>query len=100
MADWTYQKQFEKLVANSPQARKRTRQQKKRELHNASQRSVVRTAIKKMLKSLLMNNYREAQTAFQKVIRILDKAVSRHTIHLNKAARLKSRLNKKLKNLI
>ena len=86
-------------MANSPQARKRTRQNKKREPHNASQRSTVRTAIKKTLKSVLTNDRQAAHNAFQKAIRIFDKAAARHTIHLNKAARLKSRLNQKLKNL-
>ncbi|MFW0072930.1 MAG: 30S ribosomal protein S20 [Coxiella-like endosymbiont] len=86
-------------MANSPQARKRTRQRKKRELHNASQRSAVRTVIKKTLKSLQTNDRQAAQIAFQKAIRILDKAAARRTIHLNKAARLKSRLNQKLKSL-
>ena len=37
-------------MANSPQAIKRARQALKRELHNASQRSTLRTAVKKALK--------------------------------------------------
>lgn len=87
-------------MANSPQARKRIRQSKKRELHNASQRSTVRTVIKKILKSLQKNDRETAQTTFQEAVRIFDKAAARHTIHSNKAARLKSRLSQKLKNLV
>ena len=86
-------------MANSPQARKRSRQSKKRELHNASQRSTVRTVVKKTLKSLQTNDREAAQNAFQKAVCILDKAAVRRTIHHNKAARLKSRLSQKLKSL-
>lgn len=86
-------------MANSPQARKRARQSKKRELHNARQRSTVRTVIKKTLKSLRMNDREAAQNAFQQAVCIFDKAAGRHTIHPNKAARLKSRLSQKLKSL-
>ena len=86
-------------MANSPQARKRIRQHKKCELRNASQRSAVRTVIKKTLKSLQTNDRLTAQATFQKATRIFDKAATRRIIHLNKAARLKSRLNQKLKSL-
>ncbi|MDP6187127.1 MAG: 30S ribosomal protein S20, partial [Pseudomonadales bacterium] len=35
-------------MANSPQARKRAKQSEKRRAHNASQRSMVRTYIKRV----------------------------------------------------
>lgn len=85
-------------MANSSQARKRVKQSKKRELRNASQRSTVRTAIKKTLKILQTNSREAAETAFRKALRVFDKAAARRVIHPNKAARLKSRLGQKLKN--
>lgn len=86
-------------MANSAQSKKRARQSKKRELHNSSQRSVVRTAIKKILRSLQVgDDARTTQDAYQHAVRLLDRASSRRIIHSNKAARLKSRLRQKLKN--
>lgn len=84
-------------MANSPQARKRARQNQKRTLHNASQRSEVRTAIKNTLKSIKSNDKKAAETAFKHAVVMIDRAAGRHVIHQNKAARLKSRLHKKLK---
>lgn len=86
-------------MANSPQARKRAKQSKKRGLRHASQRSTVRTVIKKTVKIFQMKDRESAQIAFQKAVRIFDKAAARHIIHPNKAARLKSRLSQKLKGL-
>lgn len=86
-------------MANSQQAKKRARQNQKRQLHNASQRSAVRTVVKKTLKSFQTNDYLVAQNAFQKVVKLLDKAACKRIIHPNKANRLKSRLSQKLKVL-
>ena len=83
-------------MANSPQARKRARQSAKRELNNASQRSAARTAIKKVLKAI-PSDLAAAKEAFIKATKILDTIARRNIIPKNKAARIKSRLNKKLK---
>lgn len=82
-------------MANSAQARKRARQAHKRELHNASLRSAVRTAIKKVLK-LIQSDKPKAQTEMQKATSLIDRVAKQNVIHKNKAARLKSRLNKKI----
>lgn len=86
-------------MANSIQAKKRARQNKKRALHNVRQRSAVRTAVKKILKHFQVNDSHAFQNTYQSVVRVLDKAASRRIIHPNKAARLKSRLSQKLKIL-
>lgn len=86
-------------MANTLQAKKRARQNQKRQLHNASQRSAVRTVVKKTLKSLQANDLFAAQTTFQQAVKLLDKAAGKQIIHPNKAARLKSRLNQKLRGL-
>ena len=80
------------------QAKKRVRQNKKHAFHNVSQRSAVRTAVKKTLKNLQSNDLNVFQT-YQHAVQMLDKAASRRIIHPNKAARLKSRLSRKLKNV-
>lgn len=84
-------------MANSPQAKKRVRQQKVRELHNASQKSAMRTAIKKVLKLIEKNEIDAAQQQYQQAARLLDMAAGRRVIHKNKAARIKSRLVQRLK---
>lgn len=86
-------------MANTSQAKKRARQNQKRQLQNASQRSAVSTVVKKTIKSLQFNDHSIAQSAFQHAVRLLDKAANKRIIHPNKAARLKSRLNQKLKTL-
>ena len=84
-------------MANSPQARKRARQSEKARIHNMSQRSTLRTAIKKILKSVAANDAAAAKTALVEATVLADKAVSKGLIHANKAARIKSRLNQKVK---
>ncbi|KZY79881.1 30S ribosomal protein S20, partial [Oleiphilus sp. HI0069] len=51
-------------MANSPSSKKRARQQEKRRQHNASQRSMVRTYIKKVDAEIAGGNYDNAQAAF------------------------------------
>ena len=84
-------------MANSPQARKRARQAEKARLHNMSQKSTMRTAIKKVLKAVQEGDKSLAQTTFKTVASLTDKAAKKNIIHANKAARIKSRLNQKIK---
>ena len=87
-------------MANSRQATKRAQQSQRLAEANSSKRSAVRTAIKKTLKLILAKNTEEATLAYQNTARLLDKLANhRGLIHKNKAARLKSRLHKKVKDL-
>ncbi len=86
-------------MANSPQARKRARQNEKRRLHNGSLRSSVRTSIKKVLSAVASGDHSAAKTAFQAAEPIIDKMVNKGILHKNTAARYKSRLNSKVKKL-
>ena len=86
-------------MANSPQARKRARQNEKRRQHNASQRSMVRTYIKKVQAQIEGGNYDDAQSALVTAMPLIDSMVNKGIIHRNKAARTKSRLNDKIKAL-
>lgn len=86
-------------MANSPQARKRARQNTKRRIHNASLRSMVRTYIKKVNAAIASNNYDEATTAYNQAVPVIDRMADKGIIHKNKAARHKSRLNKAVKAL-
>jgi small subunit ribosomal protein S20 len=84
-------------MANSAQARKRARQADKQREHNASQRSELRTAIKKVTKAIAAGDKAAAQTVFQESTSIVDSIADKKIIHKNKAARHKSRLSAAIK---
>jgi len=86
-------------VANSVSARKRARQAEKRRLRNASQRSRMRTAVKKVQAAIQTGDKAVAQAAYRAAVPAIDRSVSKGLIHANKAARHKSRLNAKIRAL-
>lgn len=86
-------------MANIKSAKKRAIQAEKRRQHNASRRSMTRTAIKKVLSAIRSGDKAAAQEAFQAATPILDRMATRGLIHKNKAARHKSRLNARIKAL-
>lgn len=86
-------------MANSPQARKRARQNEKRRTHNASLRSMVRTYLKKTYAAIESGEAEAAQAAYNAVVPVLDRIADKGIIHKNKAARHKSRLNAQVKAL-
>ena len=86
-------------MANSPQARKRARQNSVRRLRNHSQRSTVRTAIKKLDAAIVSGDQAAAQEAYKNSASMIDKATIKGLHHKNRAARLKSRLNKRVKEM-
>lgn len=86
-------------MANSPQARKRARQNEKARKHNASMRSMGRTYLKKVVNAIETGNLAAAQTAYVDAVKVIDRIADKGLIHKNKAARHKSRLNAKIKAL-
>ena len=86
-------------MANTAQARKRARQAVKRRSHNMSQRSKMRTYIKKMRAALVAGEVEPAQASYRKMTSEVDRMVSKGIIHANKAARYKHRLNTQLKSI-
>jgi small subunit ribosomal protein S20 len=80
-------------VANTAQARKRVRQAEKHRQHNAARMSMMRTAIKKVIKAIRAGDKEAADIAYKKAVPILDRMATKGLIHKNKAARHKSRLN-------
>ena len=86
-------------LANSPQARKRARQSIKRNLHNRGYRSAIRTSIKSLLKAISAGDQDTVKTAQQKATSAIDKGCGKGLMHKNNAARLKSRLNKRVQAL-
>ena len=93
------QPQVENSLANSPQARKRARQAEKRRVQNASQRSMVRTYIKRVDAAIAASDAASAANALEEAVPMIDRMVSKGIMHKNKAARHKSRLNRKIQAL-
>ena len=86
-------------MANIASAKKRARQSEKLRLHNASQRSMLRTYLKKVTSAIEAKDKETAQTAYKDAVPVIDSAVSKGLIHKNKAARYKSRLNNHVRAL-
>jgi len=84
-------------MANSAQARKRARQADKQRDHNASLRSELRTAIKRVAKAIEAGNKDAAKTVFSESTSTIDSIADKKIIHKNKAARHKSRLSAAIK---
>jgi small subunit ribosomal protein S20 len=87
-------------VANSPQAKKRARQAEKRRQNNVAHHSRMRTKVKNTKKAIEAKAVEDAQKAFQIAVPTVDSMVNKGIIHRNKAARIKSRLAKRLNTLL
>ncbi len=84
-------------MANIKSSKKRARQAVVRNARNASQRSMLRTYIKKVLKAIQANDAPAAQEAYKAAEPIIDRYAARGLIHKNKAARHKSRLTARIR---
>lgn len=86
-------------MANTAQATKRAKQSEKKRRHNASFRSMTRTTIKKTVRAIVARNLDAANLAYQHMVPVLDRAATKGLISTNKAARHKSRLSLRLRQL-
>jgi len=86
-------------MANTAQAKKRARQAEKSRLRNASQRSHLRTFVKRVIAAVDSGDKNLAQEAYGAVVSIIDKAANKGLIHKNKASRSKSRLSAKVRTM-
>jgi len=84
-------------LANTIQAKKRARQQEQRRTHNASQRSRLRTHIKRVLRAVHDHDPEKAGEAYRAAVPVIDTMVTKGIIHKNKAARHKSHLNRRVR---
>jgi small subunit ribosomal protein S20 len=86
-------------LANIASAKKRTRQATKRRTLNASQRSLLRTQIKKVTAAVAKGDKEAAIKSYNEAVPVIDKMINKGMIHKNKAARHKSRLNTQIRAL-
>ncbi|MBK9767196.1 MAG: 30S ribosomal protein S20 [Chloracidobacterium sp.] len=81
-------------MANHKSAEKRVRQNAKRKEINRSNRSKLRTSIKKLRGAVAGNDKAASTELLFPTVSLIDKAVNKGIIHKNTAARHKSRLTK------
>ena len=86
-------------MANSAQATKRAKQAENNRQRNASQRSMLRTAIKKVVAAIEAGDADAAKEAYKGAVPLIDRMAGKGLIHANKAARHKSRLNQHIRSL-
>jgi small subunit ribosomal protein S20 len=79
-------------VANHPSAEKRNRQRIKRTDRNRTQKSTVRTLVKKVREAVQAKDSAAAKTALQNAIVALDKAGTKGVFHKKTVSRRISRL--------
>ena len=86
-------------MANIKSARKRARQGEKTRQHNMGMRSLMRTKIKSVVKACDDGDKDAAATAYKDAVPVIDSMINKGIVTKNKAARHKSRLNKRVKAL-
>lgn len=86
-------------MANHKSAEKRVRQNAKRNAINRSNRTGLRTQIKKLRSALAGHDKTASTELLNPTISSIDKAVNKGIIHRNTAARYKSRLTKHVAEL-
>ena len=86
-------------MANHKSSEKRVRQNVKRNEINRSNRSKLRTQIKKLRGALSSADKNQSNELLNPTVSVIDKAVNKGLIHKNTAARYKSRLTKHVSEL-
>lgn len=83
-------------MPNTKSAKKRMRQSAGRRTRNRIQRATLRNVLRKVGAA---TSVEDARSAYLNAEKLLDRAAGNHLIHLNKAARYKSRLQAFIANL-
>lgn len=79
-------------MANTAQTRKRARQAEATRKRNASLRSELRTAVKKVRKSVAAGDKSAAAAQLRESQAVIDRIADKKIVHKNLASRTKSRL--------
>ena len=86
-------------MANSAQAKKRARQAEATRKRNASQKSELRTAVKKVRKAIAAGDKTAANKVLQESQAVMDRISDKRIVHKNMISRTKSRLSQAIKAL-
>ena len=86
-------------MANSPQAKKRARQNERRFAINKARRSRIRTYLRKVEEAIASGDAAAAKTALQAAQPEMMRGVTKGVLHKNTVARKMSRLSARVKAL-
>lgn len=86
-------------MPNIKSAIKRVKTNEKKNAHNNTIKSDMRTSVKKAEAAIVNNDATSAASTYTEAARKLDKAAAKGLIHKNAVARKKSRLMKKMNSL-
>ena len=86
-------------MANTPQSKKRARQNERRFQINKARRSRIRTFLRKVEEAIASGDRDAAGTALRQAQPELMRGVSKGVIHKNTASRKMSRLSNRVKSL-
>ena len=78
---------------------KRVKTSERNRLHNVWYRTQIKTLTKKIFDFISQKDSKSALTTVNEAFALIDRAASKNIIHLNNAARKKSRISKWLKKL-
>ena len=84
-------------MANTAQARKRARQSEATRARNASLKSALRTAVKKVRKVIASGDKAAAAKQLTESQSVIDRIADKNIVHKNTASRTKSRLAQAIK---
>jgi len=84
-------------MPNTKSAKKRLRQSLEQRSRNRAGRSTLKSFVRRVLTAIEAGDLKKAEAEFRLTVVKLDKAGARGLIHPNKAGRIKSRLQKRLK---
>ena len=86
-------------MPNIKSAKKRVLIAEERNARNKSNRSALKTALKKFEAAAAEGNRTEAEGAYKVAVKTVDKAVAKGILHKNNAAHKKSAMTLKLNNI-
>ncbi|HEY5102211.1 MAG TPA: 30S ribosomal protein S20 [Steroidobacteraceae bacterium] len=86
-------------MANTKSAEKAARQAQKHRVRNIALRSRMRSALRKVLAAIASGNQESARTSYAEAVPAIDTLVTKKIVHRNKAARHKSRLAARIRQM-
>ena len=86
-------------MPHSASAKKRHRQNLRNRERNRAVKSDLKTQVRKLLDAIAAGDAAKAKDELRAVARKADRAAASKTIHKNRAARIKSRLTTRVKNV-
>ena len=85
-------------MPNSNSAKKRLRQNVVRRIRNRSIKSDIKSSLRKLRLALTDGKVEEGENLFRLAAKKLDRAAARNIIHPNRAGRIKSRLQRRMRS--